>query len=101
MSGLTDSDLLDMDAEESLMWHETQGGALVDGARAKRIRTRPGLARRFVRWIRCAWMRYEIRSAEQWFEQCARDGILQSRSLDECRHHVQAMRVRLALLEAS
>ncbi len=63
------------------------------------IATRPGLLARAWRSVRSAWLRWEIWAAEDWIKQCAGDGILQSRSLRECRRQIEELRVQLALLE--
>lgn len=56
------------------------------------------LLRRFVIWARSAMIRADISATEQWIADCARDGILDSRSLTECRLRVQRLRVDLEVL---
>ena len=61
-------------------------------------RRRPGLWRRIVRWVHGAMIRADIAATEQWIADCEHDGILDSRSLTECRKRVQCLRVDLAIL---
>lgn len=88
LPSLSDADHLDMDAEDSLL-----------AARPLRIRTRPGLASRAWRRLRCAWLQLLIWDTERYIDECARHGISDTLSLWEFRRQIEAMRVRLALLE--
>lgn len=63
--------------------------------------TRRGLVHHIVRRARMAWLRWEISSAEDWIHTCAREGIHGTESLRHLERHVQALRVKLALVEAS
>jgi hypothetical protein len=68
--------------------------------RAPIERCRPGLWRRFVRWVHGAMISADIAATEQWIADCTRDGIMDSRSLDACRKRLGTLRVDLALLRA-
>lgn len=69
--------------------------------RARVTPTRRTLWHRVCRRVRIAWLRFEIDSAEKWMADCARDGIYDSIQLSYLRKQVAALRVRLALAEAS
>jgi hypothetical protein len=86
---MSDADLCDMDAEDALLFGP------------RRIRTRPGYAARSIRWVRCAWLRWQIRSTERYIAACVADGILDGLSMREFRRQLDAMRVRLAMLETT
>jgi hypothetical protein len=51
------------------------------------------------RWVQRALIKADIACTEDWIRDCERDGILDSRSLSECRKRIQTLRVDLALLE--
>jgi hypothetical protein len=66
-----------------------------------RIPTRRPL---LVRWWRAAlrlWVRWQISATEQYLDDCERDGITDSLSIRDFHRQLDAMRVRLALLENS
>ena len=63
--------------------------------------TRRGWLHCAARLVRIAWLRFEISSAEQWIAECAQAGIYDTDSLRELARQVQALRVRLAVAEAS
>jgi len=63
--------------------------------------TRRSLWHRVKRAVRVAWLRFEIDSAEEWIKDCAADGIFNTEHLRRLDLHLQAMRVQLAIAEAS
>lgn len=50
--------------------------------------------------LRLAWLRFELRDAEKYLRICEREGFFSERVLRHYRFHAQALRVRIALLEA-
>ena len=70
-------------------------------AAAALLRTRPSLLRAAWRAVRIAWLRFEISSAEEWIATCEREGITNTEQLAYQRAHVEALRVRLCIAEAS
>ena len=65
------------------------------------VRTRRSLWFRLHRLARLAFLRFELDSIEAWIADCARDGILESRSLQHCADRAQELRVLIAVTEAS
>jgi hypothetical protein len=63
--------------------------------------TRRGLLHRCVRQVRMAWLRFKIHSNEEWIEDCARNGIYGTVNLQYVERETQALRVELAIVEAS
>lgn len=54
-----------------------------------------------LRHLRALVLRWQIWETEHWLRDCARDGLLYGRTLDEIRAELCRMRVRLALLQAA
>lgn len=61
--------------------------------------TRRPLLLRVKRLLHMAWLRYEISSAEEWLEDCRRDGIFDSLTLRQQRRHIATLYVELAYWE--
>ena len=58
--------------------------------------TRRPLLLRVKRLLNIAWLRYEIRSAEQWVHDCEHDGITDSEQLRYQRKAIATLYVELA-----
>lgn len=65
------------------------------------IPTRRSLWQRLVRRSRLALIDFEIWSLEDWLDDCASDGILDSNHLTGCRYRLQELRCERAAVEAS
>jgi hypothetical protein len=63
--------------------------------------TRRGLLHRAVRQVRMAWLRFKIHSNEEWIENCEAQGIRGTVNLQYTERETQALRVELAIVEAS
>lgn len=68
---------------------------------ARAIPTQPGLLAKAWRFIKCAWLRWELKATEGYIQECRRSGILDTRSVREFDKQAEALRVQLAMAERS
>lgn len=54
---------------------------------------------RLWRRLLIAWAWWELDSAERWVSDCVHDGIVDTHELKRQRAHIEALRVRLAVLQ--
>lgn len=78
----------------------TDNGLSVDTHRVMKCEPATPMLSLFWTWLHCLWLRYEIDSAEKWVAMCVRDGISSTEQMAYQRWHIEALRVKLALLEA-
>lgn len=67
----------------------------------RRTPTRRSLAHRVMRRVRMAWLRWVIRANEDWISIHERQGIHGTANLRQIELETQALRVELAIVEAS